>query len=181
VISESVRYNIEKLVNLAAIMASENNIALTITFIDSELTSEELNDEAVRLLEELSDRNDIESADRVRDPNPPDGNKSIGGFLTGLLKTDVSPANAIKVLGDPNPPDGNKSIGGFLTGLLKADVSPANAMKVLGFLGDRLGSKPISVEAEVDGVKMKFSAYSQEEATFAMDKIQAFIDKNKKG
>ena len=147
-ISESVRYNIEKLVNLAAIMASENNIALTITFIDSELTSEELNDEAVRLLEELSDRNDIESADRVRDPNPPDGNKSIGGFLTGLLKTDVSPANAIKVL---------------------------------GFLGDRLGSKPISVEAEVDGVKMKFSAYSQEEATFAMDKIQAFIDKNKKG
>jgi len=148
VISESVRYNIEKLVNLAAIMASENNIALTITFIDSELTSEELNDEAVRLLEELSDRNDIESADRVRDPNPPDGNKSIGGFLTGLLK---------------------------------ADVSPANAMKVLGFLGDRLGSKPISVEAEVDGVKMKFSAYSQEEATFAMDKIQAFIDKNKKG
>jgi len=129
-------------------MASENNIALTITFIDSELTSEELNDEAVRLLEELSDRHDIESADRVRDPNPPDGNKSIGAFLVGTLT---------------------------------AEVTAANAKKLFGFLGDRLGSKPISVEAEVDGVKMKFSAYSQEEATFAMDKIQAFIDKNKKG
>ncbi len=129
-------------------MASENNIALTITFIDPDFTSEELNDEAVRLLEELSDRHDIESADRVRDPNPPEGNKSIGGFLTGLLKT---------------------------------EVSPANAMKVLGFLGDRLGNKPISFEAEVDGSKMKVSAYSQEEANFAIEKIQAFIDKNKKG
>jgi hypothetical protein len=127
-------------------MNSSNLIALTITFIDPDLTSEELDDEVVQLLGELSDRSDIESVDRVRDPNPPDGNKSVGGFLTGLLK---------------------------------AEVNPANALKVLGYLGDRLGNKQISFEAEVNGTKMKVSAYSQEEAKFAMGQIEEFIAKHK--
>ncbi len=91
-------------------MNSSNPIALTITFIDPDLTSEELDDEVVQLLGELSDRSDIESVDRVRDPNPPDGNKSVGGFLTGLLKAEVNPANALKVLGYLGDRLGNKPI-----------------------------------------------------------------------
>jgi uncharacterized protein YkuJ len=123
-----------------------NTMALTITFTDSDLRPEELDQEAVQLLTELSDRRDIEAVDRVRDLNPPDGNKSIGGFLVGMMT---------------------------------AKVSVANAKKVLSFLGDRLGNKPIAFEAEINGTKMKVSAYSKEEAAFAMQQIEAFIEKHK--
>jgi len=94
-------------------MSSENNpaqFALTIAFTDPELTNEERDDEVVQLLDELSDRSDIESVDRVRDPNPPDGNKSIGGFLVGVLAAEVSVANAKKVLGFLGDRLGNKPI-----------------------------------------------------------------------
>ncbi len=63
--------------------------------------------------------------------------------------------------------------------LLKADANPANALKVLKFLGDRFGNKPISLEAEVNGVKMKVSASSQEEVKFAINEINEFIEKHK--
>lgn len=94
-------------------MSSENNpaqFALTIAFTDPELTNEERDDEVVQLLDELSDRSDIECVDRVRDPNPPDGNKSIGGFLVGVLAAEVSVANAKKVLGFLGDRLGNKPI-----------------------------------------------------------------------
>jgi hypothetical protein len=94
-------------------MDSENNtgkIALTITFTDPDLKSEERDDEVVRLLEELSDRSDIDAVDRVRDPNPPDGNKSGGAFLVGVLMAEVSMANAKKVLGFLGDRLGNKPI-----------------------------------------------------------------------
>ena len=93
-------------------MSSENpnQFALTITFTDPDLTNEERDDEAVQLLDALSDRSDIESVDRVRDPNPPEGNKSIGGFLVGVLAAEVSTANAKKVLGFLGDRLGNKPI-----------------------------------------------------------------------
>ena len=129
-------------------MNSENNtgaIALTIAFIDPDLTDTMRDDELVMLLEDLNALSDIESVTRLRDPNPPDGNKSGGGLLD----------------------------------LLKAEANPANALKVLKFLGDRLGNKPISLEAEVNGVKMKVSASSQEEIKFAINEINEFIEKHK--
>ena len=95
--------------------------------------------------EDLNASSDIESVTRLRDLNPPDGNKSGGGLLD----------------------------------LLKAEANPANALKVLKFLGDRLGNKPISLEAEVNGVKMKVSASSQEEVKFAINEINEFIEKHK--
>jgi len=118
-------------------MSSENNpnqFALTIAFIDPELTNEERDDEVVQLLSELSDRSDIESVDRVRDPNPPDGNKSIGGFLVGVLAAEVSAANAKKVLGFLGDRLGNKPIS------LKAEKNgkklevTANSREELEFL-----------------------------------------------
>lgn len=74
-------------------------VTLTISFTDPELTSEERDEEVVRLLEELSDRSEIGAVDRVRDPHPPEGNKSIGGFLVGMLTAEVNAANAKKILG----------------------------------------------------------------------------------
>ncbi|NJL91018.1 MAG: hypothetical protein HC916_15415 [Coleofasciculaceae cyanobacterium SM2_1_6] len=82
-------------------MSSENNspnIALTITFTDPELTAEERDEEAVRLLQELQDNPDIESVDRVRDPNPPEGSMSLGGFLEGVVKAVINPENYKNVL-----------------------------------------------------------------------------------
>ena len=83
-------------------MSSENDpaqFALMIAFTDPELTNAERDDEVVQLLEALSDRSDIDAVDRVRDPNPPVGNKSVGGFFVGMLMAEVSAANAKKVLG----------------------------------------------------------------------------------
>lgn len=129
-------------------MSSENSpthFALTIAFTDPDLTNEERDDELVSLFEDLNANSDIESVTRLRDPNPPDGNKSGGGLLD----------------------------------LLKADVSPANALKVLKFLGDRLGSKPISIEAESNGDKLKVSASNQEDLKFAIDQVNEFFEKRK--
>lgn len=97
-----MRYNVEKLPQFVKFMSSENNLAqfaLTIAFTDPELTNAERDDEVVQLLEALNDRSDIDAVDRVRDPNPPKGNKSGGGFFVGMLMAEVSAANAKKVLG----------------------------------------------------------------------------------
>ena len=74
-------------------------VSLKIAFTDPDLTPAERDEEAIRLLKDLGDRRDIEAVDRVRDPNPPEGNKSIGGFLPGWLLAEVSVGNAIKLFG----------------------------------------------------------------------------------
>jgi hypothetical protein len=128
-------------------MTSENNpgnIALTITFTDPDLDAEKRNEEAVKLFKALKDRSEIEAVERVRDPNPPEGNKGVGSFLVGMLM---------------------------------AQVTMENAKKALGFLGDRLGNKQITIEAEVNGIKMKVSAASKEEVAFAIEQTDAFIEK----
>ena len=42
---------------------------------------------------------EIEDVGRVLDPNPPEKNKAIGGFLVGLLTAEVNPTNIKKLLG----------------------------------------------------------------------------------
>ena len=42
---------------------------------------------------------EINTVDRVLDPNPPAGNKAIGGFLVGLLMAEVNIGNAKKLFG----------------------------------------------------------------------------------
>ena len=146
-----MRYNTEKSPKLPKAMTSENNpgnIVLTITFTDPELTDEERDEEAVELLKELEDNfdADIEAAHQVRDPNPPEGNKSIGAFLAGVLTTEISASGCRKVL------------HGFKHSLRK---------------------KIFILKAEVNGVKMEVSAASREDAEFALEKVEAFIDKHK--
>ena len=84
-------------------MVSEPTVTLTIAFNDPELDSEELEAQAQNLLAQMRDLDEIETVDRVLDPNPPEGNKAIGGMLVGLLMAEVSVANFKKLgafLGD---------------------------------------------------------------------------------
>ena len=82
---------------------TSSNITLTIAFTDPELDGEELEAQAQNLLIQLKDLDEVEAVNRVLDPNPPAGNKTVGGFLVGLLMTEVSVANFKKLgafLGD---------------------------------------------------------------------------------
>ena len=76
-----------------------SDIKLTIYFNDTELNSEEQDEQVQRLIAELKEIDEIESVGRVLDSSPPEGNKTLGGFLAGLVKAEVYAANAKKVLG----------------------------------------------------------------------------------
>ena len=123
-------------------MSANSSVRLTIAFSDPELDSEELEAQAQNLLTQMKGWDEIEAVDRVLDPNPPAGNKSVGAILVGLLTTQV-----------------NKD----------------NAQKLLGFLGDRLGNKPIELEVEADGKKLKVKASSQAELMVAIAAAQKFL------
>jgi CHAT domain len=74
-------------------MTNNSNIKLTIAFNDPELDPEELDVQSQRLMAELRDMDEVETVDRVLDPNPPGGNKSLGGFVPGMLATEIKPVN----------------------------------------------------------------------------------------
>ena len=115
---------------------------LAISFEDPYLDEEERDKEVERLLSQLKDMDEVDSAGRVYDPNPPEGTKSVGGFLAGLLT---------------------------------AEVSVDNCKNLMGFLGDRLGGKPIEMEVEANGKKLKVTAYSKGELEAAIKAAQDFV------
>ena len=80
-------------------MSNESTIKLAIAFNDPGLEPEERDEQAQRLLAELKQVDEVESVERMLDPNPPEGNKSLGGFLVGMLLAEVNPANGKKLLG----------------------------------------------------------------------------------
>jgi len=79
-------------------MPENPNIKFTIAFNDPDLDSEERDEQAQRFIAELKQMDEVD-VDRVLDPNPPEGNKAIGGMLVGLLTAQVSLANAQKLMG----------------------------------------------------------------------------------
>ena len=84
-------------------MADEPNVTLTTDLNDPDLDAEETDEAVQNLLAQMRELDEIEAVDRVHDPNPPVGNKAIGGFVVGLLMTEVSVANFKKLgafLGD---------------------------------------------------------------------------------
>ena len=104
-------------------------------------------------------------------------NEDVGKLLKELkARREIE---AVERVRDPHPPEGNKGVGSFLVGMLTAQVTVENAKKALGFLGDRLGNKQITIEAEVNGIKMKVSAASKEEVAFALQQTDAFIEKHR--
>ncbi|MBD1886463.1 hypothetical protein [Microcoleus vaginatus] len=80
-------------------MPDTSNIKLTIAFNDPDLDPEERDEQAQRLMAELKQMDEVDAVDRVLDPNPPAGNKAIGGMLVGLLMAEVNLANAQKLMG----------------------------------------------------------------------------------
>jgi hypothetical protein len=123
-------------------MTHPSNIKLTIAFNDPDLDSDELEEQAQNLLAQMRDLDEIETVDRVLDPNPPEGNKAVGAMLVGLLT---------------------------------AQVNKENIQKVMGFLGDRIGPKPIELEVEANGKKLKVKASSQAELMAAIEAAQKFV------
>ncbi len=80
-------------------MSNASTIKLTIAFDDPDLEPEEREEQAQCLLTELKQVDEVESVERMLDPNPPESNKSLGGFLVGMLLAEVNPANGKKLLG----------------------------------------------------------------------------------
>ncbi|MBD2252579.1 hypothetical protein [Nostoc parmelioides] len=80
-------------------MTANSNIKFTITFNDPDLDAEEKDEQAQRLIAELKQIDEVDTVGRVLDPNPPAGNKTLGGFLVGLLMAEVNVANAKKLMG----------------------------------------------------------------------------------
>jgi hypothetical protein len=123
-------------------MINASTVKLTIGFNDAELSSEEREEQAQWLLNEMRQMDEIESVEHVLDLNPPPGNKSIGGFLVGLLTT---------------------------------EVSHENFKKLMGFLGDRLSGKPIELEVEANGKKLRVVASNPEELEAAIEAAKEFV------
>jgi len=91
-------------------MESKSSVKLTFNFNDPDLTPEELDEYAQRLLAELKDVDEVETVNRVLDPNPPEGNKALGAILVGLLTAEVNAKNAKRVFGFLSDRLGGKAI-----------------------------------------------------------------------
>lgn len=100
-------------------------------------------------------------------------NREVRNLLNQLARMDE--VERVSRVEDPNLPNDGKPGFGFLLNLLSAEVSWKNFMVVMGFLGDRLGSKSIELELEVQGVKLKASASSRAEFEFLMKKVYEFV------
>lgn len=119
-----------------------STVKFTINFNDPTLDLEEREAEAQNFHNQLRQIDEVEAIDRVLDPNPPEGNKALGGILVGLLT---------------------------------AEVNATNTKAFCGFLRDRLSGKPIELEVEGNGKKLKVSASSRAELEAAIQAAQDFI------
>ncbi|MEH2374448.1 hypothetical protein [Nostoc sp.] len=90
-------------------MSFESNVKLTIALSNPDLDAEEQERETRNLLREIRDL-DVESAELVAVTEIPEGARSVGGFLVGVLQTEVSLANFKKLLGFLGDRLGGKSI-----------------------------------------------------------------------
>ncbi len=91
----------------------------------------------------------------------------------GML--DLDEITDVKRVLDPNPPKGNKALGAVLIGLLATEVNINNIKALFGFLADRLGNKPISMEVEANGKRLKVTANSRQELLAAVQTAQQFV------
>jgi hypothetical protein len=83
--------------NAGRSMTPQDMLQITIAFIDPELDSNEREAEALKLLPQLRDLDEVEVIERVAQPTP-EGGKGLG-FIPGWLMTQVSLENGKKLLG----------------------------------------------------------------------------------
>ena len=80
-------------------MTEESTIKLNIAFTNPDFDDEELDEEAQNLLNQMQQLDEVENVYRTLDPNPPEGNKALGGFLVGKLTTEVNQSRIKSFLG----------------------------------------------------------------------------------
>jgi len=120
-------------------------------------------------------RSDIQITFDLRNPHLDD---EALEKLTQRLRSemlDLDEVKDVKRILDPNPPAGNKALGAVLAGILTAEVNAKSIKAVFGLLSDRLGGKPISMEVEANGKKLKVTASSQQELLAAIQAAQEFV------
>jgi hypothetical protein len=78
-------------------MVDQSNVKLTVALVDPDFDDDEKDAEVQKLLSQMKELDEIEAVDRTYDPNPPEGNKALGGFVVGLLTAEVSPKNVKKL------------------------------------------------------------------------------------
>lgn len=88
---------------------------------------------------------------------------------------EVDGVESARRLVDENPPANNKSIGGFIIGALTAEIDTESASKVFTFLRERLSGKPIEIEVEANGKKLRVKANSSKELLAAVEAAEQFI------
>jgi hypothetical protein len=90
-------------------MTGNDLVQIAVTFNSPDLEPEEKESEVSNLLQALREL-EIGSINRVLDPNPPEGNMSMGGFIVGLLTAEVSVSNVKKLMGFLGDRVGSKPI-----------------------------------------------------------------------
>ena len=78
---------------------------------------------------------------------------------------------------DSDPPPMSKSVGSYIVGLLTAEISFKNAQSAFRFLGSRLSGKPIELEVEAHGKRLKVTANNTAELKDAIAAAQDFISR----
>lgn len=73
-------------------MTDKSNVRLTVSFNDPNSDEEERDREAKNLLKQIKQKDEVEIAGSVSDPNPPADGKG-GGFLVGVVTAVINPAN----------------------------------------------------------------------------------------
>ena len=78
-------------------MIGQANVQVTVVIQEPRLEDEELQAEVEDLLPQVREVDGVEQAHLVAVEEAPKGSKALGGFLLGMLTTEVNPAN-IKAL-----------------------------------------------------------------------------------
>lgn len=76
-----------------------SNLQVTISLPASGLDDEELQAEVENLLPQVKEVDGVDGAELVSVEEAPEGAKSLGGFLLGMLKMEVTPANLKSLFG----------------------------------------------------------------------------------
>ena len=124
-------------------MTEHTNFQITIAIQDSDLDNEELQEETQNLLEQIEESETVEKADLVAVDKAPEGSKALGGFIIGMLTTEVGQNNVNSLI---------RFLKNFFMG------------------GD---NKKIELELKTpDGRDIKVTASSREDVDYVFQKVQ---------
>jgi hypothetical protein len=78
---------------------------------------------------------------------------------------------------DLAPPPGSKPLdAAFLIGLLKTEVSISSMKSLMGFLWERFSGKPLEIEVEHNGKKLKAKVSNEKELAAAVEAAKDFLE-----